>query len=263
MRRRVPAPLDLAFWLQHVAGPLLLFGFAATACEITHMDLVLADRFYDFAVGTWPARNSWWAEGLVHRGGRDLVAAIAALSFIAWVLSFQVARLRPFRWGTLYLVLAITLSTGLVAFSRNMSGRHCPWSMERYGGSVPYTRLFEGNPPGAKKGRCFPAGHAAGGFSLMAAYFALRDRRITAARTGLAAGLALGTIFGYAQMARGAHFFSHNVWSAAICWFAALGLYCAFRPHLAPSGRSDGAASSPPADQSRFAASATHSAGMP
>lgn len=248
MKTRTTAPLDAPFWLSHGIVPLLLFVFAATACEITHVDLVLADRFYDFTAGTWPARYSWWAQWLIHERGRDLIAAVASLSFIAWVLSFQVVRLRPLRWAALYLAMAIGIGICLVAVGRGLSGRHCPWSVERYGGPVPYTRLFEGNPPGANNGHCFPAVHAAGGFSLMAIYFALRDRRIKIARAGLATGFVLGTIYGYAQMARGAHFFSHAVWSAAICWFSALGLYWIFRPHLAPS-ESGGAA----ADESRFA----------
>ena len=29
----------------------------------------------------------------------------------------------------------------------------------------------------------------------------------------------------YTLLVRGAHFVSHNLWSAAICWFAALGLF--------------------------------------
>lgn len=229
MKRRPLAPLDAPFWLWHVAVPLLLFVFAAAACEITHVDLVLADRFYDFAAGIWPARNSWWAEWLIHKRGRDLVAVTASFSFIAWVLSFQVARLRPMRWTALYLLLTICLGTGLVTLGKDLTGRHCPWDMERYGGSVPYTRLFEGNPPSEKKGRCFPAGHAAGGFSLMGLYFVMRDRRSGLARLGLATGFILGSIYGYAQMARGAHFLSHTVWTAAVCWFAALGLYLGFR----------------------------------
>jgi membrane-associated PAP2 superfamily phosphatase len=69
----------------------------------------------------------------------------------------------------------------------------------------------------------------------MALYFALRDRNITAARIGLLGGLTVGTLFGYAQMARGAHFLSHTVWSAGICWFIALGLYLIMRRKLQPS----------------------------
>jgi membrane-associated PAP2 superfamily phosphatase len=59
----------------------------------------------------------------------------------------------------------------------------------------------------------------------MGLYFVFRDRRPVTARALLAASFALGTIFGIGQMARGAHFFSHNVWTAAVCWFVALALY--------------------------------------
>jgi hypothetical protein len=45
------------------------------------------------------------------------------------------------------------------------------------------------------------------------------------ARGALLAALALGLTFGFGQWARGAHFVSHDLWSAAICWFVSLGLY--------------------------------------
>ena len=32
-------------------------------------------------------------------------------------------------------------------------------------------------------------------------------------------------LFGFSQQLRGAHFLSHDVWSAAICWLTALGVY--------------------------------------
>ncbi|RNC69178.1 MAG: phosphatase PAP2 family protein [Desulfuromonadales bacterium] len=229
MKLRDETPLTADFWLWHLLMPLLLFAFGAAACEITHVDLLLADQFYDFAAGRWPAKDSWWAQWLIHKRGRDLVAVIAAGSFLTWVLSFQIPRLRSARWAALYLLIAIVLGTGLVTIGKNVTGRHCPWDMERYGGSVPYTRLFEKVPAGHNKGRCFPAGHAAGGYALMASYFALRGRHAGLARAGLAAGLILGSVYGWGQMARGAHFLSHNIWSAAVCWFAAFLLYLPMR----------------------------------
>lgn len=225
--RNTPA-LDGGFWLRHLLAPLLLFTFLAVGCEITRVDLALADRFYDFAAGRWPARDAWWAEWLIHKRGRDLVLVTAVASLLAWALSFGVERLRPLRRGALYLCLAIALGTGSVALGKLFTNRHCPWDIERYGGSVPYTRLFEGSPGGCPPGRCFPAGHASGGYSLMGLYFALRDRRRSLARAGLAFGFILGSIYGYGQMARGAHFLSHTIWSAAICWFILLFLYTLF-----------------------------------
>jgi membrane-associated PAP2 superfamily phosphatase len=56
-------------------------------------------------------------------------------------------------------------------------------------------------------------------------------------RWGLFAGIALGLIFGLGQQLRGAHFFSHDVWTAAICWFIALGVYGVFQDRLMRSAQ--------------------------
>jgi membrane-associated PAP2 superfamily phosphatase len=125
------------------------------------------------------------------------------------------------------------LSTGLVALGKQLSNRHCPWDYDRYGGAVPYGGLFAEPPAQCKPGRCFPAGHAAGGFALMGLYFV--SRRKVWALAGLGAGLLLGAVFGFGQVARGAHFVSHNLWTAAICWAVSLGLYgFFFRGKVAP-----------------------------
>lgn len=224
--------LDRRFWMNHLALPLAVFLLAAAACELTDVDLNLADRYYDFAVGVWPQREAWWAEWLVHERGRDLITAIAAGSLLGWMGSFLSRWLRPLRWRLLYLALAIALCAGSVSVLKKGIGRHCPWDVERYGGSIPYTRLTEPPPQACAPGNCFPAGHAAGGFSLFAGYFAWRDRRRWLARGWLAAGVVVGSIYGYAQMVRGAHFLSHNFYSAIICWLLALFLYIPMRQRL-------------------------------
>lgn len=219
-------------WVRLLLIPFALFLLGASACELTRVDLSLADRSFDFTTGLWPARNAWWAETLLHRKGRDLILVIFLLSFVGIFLSFFNHKIRPWRWFCLYIMLAIALCTGTVNLGKRVTGRHSPWDFVRYGGNVPYTQLFEGNPPGVTPGRSFPAGHASGGYALVALYFALRDRHIVAARVGLGAGLLLGSLFGYAQMARGAHFLSHTIWSAAICWFVSLFLYLVLQHRL-------------------------------
>ena len=55
----------------------------------------------------------------------------------------------------------------------------------------------------------------------MGGYFALRERCPAAARTWLAAALGAGLLLGLAQQMRGAHFMSHTLWTAWICWTVA------------------------------------------
>lgn len=146
-------------------------------------------------------------------------------------------RTRPLRRAGAYLALVILLGTGLVALGKRTTNVDCPWDTVPYGGDRPYVRLFADRPDGLPPGRCFPAGHSAGGFSLLGLYFVFRERRRALARAGLAVGLAMGTVFAFGQWVRGAHFASHDLWSVIVCWLVAYGLYAlAFRGRLWDAG---------------------------
>ena len=77
------------------------------------------------------------------------------------------------------------------------------------------------DPPG----RCFPAGHASAGYAWLALFFFFTAVKPACRRWGLAIGIGLGLLFGIAQQLRGAHFLSHDVFTAMICWSIALGLH--------------------------------------
>jgi membrane-associated PAP2 superfamily phosphatase len=225
--------LDHRFWLTHLILPVALFAAAAAACELTDVDLTLADRYFDFARGVWPLRDAWWADWLIHQRGRDLIACIGGGALAGWLASWFSGRFKANRWRLFYLALVIGLTAVAVAGLKKATHRNCPWDIDRYGGSAPYTRLTEPPPQACGPGNCFPAGHASGGFSLFAGYFAWRDRKRRLAKAWLAAGGLLGSVYGWTQMVRGAHFLSHNVWSAIICWLMALLVYLLMRRVLA------------------------------
>ncbi len=52
----------------------------------------------------------------------------------------------------------------------------------------------------------------------MALYFVFRRKNRRLAYVGLTVGLLFGSIFTFGQLVRGAHFLSHNLWSAGVCW---------------------------------------------
>ena len=63
-------------------------------------------------------------------------------------------------------------------------------------------------------GHCFPAGHASGGFALLALGW-LSDRRAWRI-AGTGTGLAAGSVMAAYQMAKGAHFLSHSLATLAL-----------------------------------------------
>ena len=205
----------------HLLLPTLIFIAALLLCHGFDLDPELAEFFYDRNLQEWPWTHSLLAEPIIHDGGRKLVISVAAICLLIIAESYSNAVLIRWRRAALYLLLCISLGTGLAAGGKSLLNRHCPWSLQEYGGDQieqPWFHAPSDVPMKQKRGRCFPAGHASGGFVMTAFYYLFYGRNRARSRAGLLFGLGLGTLFSFGQMARGAHFLSHNIWSAWLCW---------------------------------------------
>ena len=230
----------VAFWRRHAWWPLVGFVLAFGTLEIWSLDRALADYWY-FNVHTahWlgTGDGDWWARGLLHTGGRWLVRGVAATALATWVLSFAWSRLRPWRRAAGFVVVAMSISIGLVGGLKAVTNVDCPWNLAGFGGDRPYVALFADRPDALPRARCFPGAHSSSGFALLCLYFVFRDRSRRVARGLLATAIAVGIAFSIGQEARGAHFLSHDLASAGIVWFAQLGLYALYARTPASSGR--------------------------
>lgn len=209
-------------------APVLLLAALAVLLMAFHGDQWLADRLYAWQGHRWAFRTAFVAEDLVHIFGRNLSTAAWLGVFVAWV----VARFRPslssWRFPLACLLISILLATLLVAWIKSWSNMDCPWDLTRYGGTRDYVGLLALRPAGMPRAACFPAGHASAGYAWMALYFFFLAIQPRWRWLGLAVGISLGLLFGAVQQLRGAHFLSHDLWTAAICWGSALGVYLLF-----------------------------------
>ncbi len=234
-------PRAPGFKRRHVGVPLLLFLALALLTMALQGDTWFADRLFAWEGGRWALRDAYLTQTVLHRGGRDLSAMLWLAVLAAWL----VACVRPggaaWRKPLAYLLVATVAATLTVSTLKGFTGMDCPWDLTRYGGSLPFVGLFDARPPGLPAAACFPAGHASGGYAWLASYFFLRRAWPRARYWGLALGMSMGLLFGLAQQVRGAHFMSHDVWAAALCWFVVLGVYLMFWP----AGGATGGASVP------------------
>ena len=67
-------------------------------------------------------------------------------------------------------------------------------------------------------GRRFLAGHVSNAVALVGGTLALRALSTRASRLWLVAVCVLGLELGLTHLLRGAHFASHSLWTAWICW---------------------------------------------
>jgi membrane-associated PAP2 superfamily phosphatase len=218
------------FWLWHGIVPTLLFLVLALLGQFSELDVAVSNLLYDSAQGRWRIGNTWLTQNVLHDGGANAIKLVAVLVLLGLAGTLMSSGLRRWRRSFGYAFLCMLLGTGLVSAGKQVSNVDCPWSLEQYGGKRPYIPAFSARPADMPRGVCFPGGHSSGGFSLFFLYFLFRDRNRRLALTGLGVALATGTLFAATQWVRGAHFVSHDIWSAFICWSVALLLYAwAFR----------------------------------
>lgn len=188
------------------------------------IDFALARLFYVPGQG-FVGDHSYWLEDILHDRAKQAVILLGVGAMEAFALSLAPTRLREWRRPLGYVVLALSLSTAVVTPLKSLTGMHCPWSLSEFGGVETFTPLLAERTPTANPGRCWPGGHASAGFSLLALYFALRDRKPRLARGALVLALGLGTLFSAGRMMQGAHFLSHNLWTLLLDWVICLTCY--------------------------------------
>lgn len=217
---------DRQFWWAHLRVPLFLFVLLAVLCETTSLDTLIAHTFfYNESRSAWVGADSWWINQFLHTGGRWTMRFVIVLWLLVWIATYYDSGLRPLRRASAYLCLGMTASVAVVGLLKTLTNVDCPWDLTPFGGHYPLVGLFADRPDALRVGRCFPSAHASSGYALMALYFALLERHRGLAKWGLLFGIATGLTFGIAQQARGAHFLSHDVWSAFLVWLILLSLY--------------------------------------
>ncbi|WP_225781750.1 phosphatase PAP2 family protein [Xenophilus sp. Marseille-Q4582] len=159
----------------------------------------------------------------MHDGGKALGWALVAALLLAvrWPVGALRRLPRAQRWQ---LALGPVLAVAAVTLLKQHSQTSCPWDLQAFGGSAAWVSHWQWGVGDGGPGHCFPAGHASTAFCFLGGWFVLRDAAPRAAWAWLGAAAAAGLVLGLGQQWRGAHFMSHTLWSAWICWMVGLGL---------------------------------------
>ena len=214
---------------------LILFGLF----ELSGIDLWLQDHFYNFGTRAWMVDADAALPRLLFYSGPKILIWVLAAGLLTLAVAPPRWRDRlPLRGATrrdLWVTIA-AMAAGplLIATGKATTNVFTPREIRHYGGFAPYVKVCESYPANdrpAKRGRGFPAGHASGGFALMAlaGLAGTRGKR----RLCVAAGLAIGWMMGSYQMLKGAHYLSHTVVSMLLCWIVFLLIRRYFLPRAA------------------------------
>lgn len=216
---------ELAVW------PSVVFVFLLALLQLGGVDEFVAGLFYDPGQRVFPLKHDFWAERILHDESRRGMIGLALIVLAVWLASLTTDRLKDWRNLLGYLLLVTLLSVGAANLLKEISNMDCPWDLVEFGGSRIHFDLFQDKPDELPRGRCFPGGHSSGGFALFALYFVGRRRGYRRTWLMLAPAILIGSVFALDQWARGAHFPSHDLTTAYICWMIALITYAWFFRH--------------------------------
>lgn len=169
----------------------------------------------------FPGRHDYVLETVLHDGARRLAVAVLGAVILSALWPWGPLRRLSGRQrfeaigGTLLALLVVNLI-------KNHSLTSCPWDLNAYGGVARYVSHWAWFAADGGPGRCFPGGHASAAFAFLALAWPWfnADRRQDRAigRHVLAWVIPVGVLFGAVQTVRGAHYPSHTLWTAWICW---------------------------------------------
>ncbi|MFM9427729.1 membrane-associated PAP2 superfamily phosphatase [Variovorax sp. GrIS 2.14] len=217
-----------------LVGITLVLLLCVLAWDASGLDLAAAQVFGTPAgfPWRWSKQLSFWLHDVPRIGSWFVLAACFAS--IRWPVGVLRQLDRVERTQLALSALAAVLAVSLM---KSHSKTSCPWDLQVFGGIARYVSHWAIGVADGGPGGCFPAGHASAAFAWFGGYFVFRRSSPAVARRWLVVVLVMGSVFGIVQQMRGAHYMSHTLWTAWICWTVTFAIDAAVRFARRPAVR--------------------------
>jgi membrane-associated PAP2 superfamily phosphatase len=203
---------------------ILLFAY-------TPLDFIVQDYFYDTTTHTWILdHNLQPIKFIFYDGIKKLLIIFILLLIVLFVFQNKIPKIKEYRQGILIVILSAIFVPVVVGALKKQTNMPCPKNEIHYGGIYPSTKVWEHYPKTFKqehKIRCWPAGHASGGFTLLSLFFLFKTRRNKITATIIA--LVIAYSMAIYKMLIGDHFLSHTIITMLIAWLIILTITLSMR----------------------------------
>lgn len=203
-------------WMSAVALiiTVVFFGVSGT-------DIWVQNHFYN------PITQQWLIDHdepvlkfIFYDGIKRLIIIVDVVILITLIIGWKMPSLALYRKGLVIVLLSGIFVPVVVGSFKALTNLPCPKNLEIYGGNYPHTCVWEKYPKSfcqQGKIKCWPAGHASGGFALLSLIYLFRTRKakIIAGTSAMVIGWSMGTY----KMLIGDHFLSHTFITMVMAWF--------------------------------------------
>lgn len=206
-------------WLSILLVTLVGLGLLL---NLSHLDLRFSEHLADGLNGFVYSKH-WFFDNVLHIYAARLTAilGLGLLLFNAWQALAPSANRKiivVFR----YIMFSWLSSLAVISVLKRITTLPCPWDLKQFGGMADYLTIEKMFSSMYEVGECFPAAHSSGGYGFICLGFVALALGKPMYK-GFLCGVIVGLVYGGAQIIRGAHFISHDLFTIAIClafaWF--------------------------------------------
>jgi membrane-associated PAP2 superfamily phosphatase len=196
---------------------VLFFGLSGT-------DIWVQSHFYNPQTHQWIVdTNNEVLKFIFYDGIKRLLIIIAVIFLLVLIAGWNKEWMRGYRRGFFIVILSSIIVPVAVGSLKAVTNMPCPKNVETFGGAYPHTCVWEkytAKECHLEKQKCWPAGHASGGFALLSLIFLFHSRRNKI--LSVVAAMVIGWSMGSYKMLIGDHFLSHTVITMILAWLLIL-----------------------------------------
>ena len=143
-----PNQFNLSFkytWLTLIISALVILALG----EFTNIDLIIEDYYYDPILKTFPWKDSWFANDLMHNYLKKMIKVCGLILYVVLIINlilplrFLSAWIRYRLW---FVAVASLLIPFIVGTLKRITDFNCPWDIDRYNGTFPFIKLLDHIP---------------------------------------------------------------------------------------------------------------------
>ena len=203
---------------------ILLLVFVIALFQFTNLDIILQSFFYDFETKSWIIdKNEPILKFFFYDGFKLLIIIFGVAILFSLIFLKRNRLIQEYKKGLIIVLLSGIFVPLIIGSLKAITNTPCPCNIVHFNGLYPENKVFDSYPKDfiqTSKVKCWPAGHASGGFALMALFFLFKTQKNQ--KRALIGALIIGWSIGTYKMLLGDHFISHTIITMILSWLIIL-----------------------------------------
>ena len=209
---------------KHIIITAILLISVIAIFQFTDLDIFIQSFFYNFDTKNWlidkdePILKFFFYDGI-----KNLLILFAVNILIFLIFLRKKELIQEYKKGLIIVLLSAIFVPVIIGSLKAISNTPCPCNLVNFNGTYPDTKVFDSYPKDfiqTSKAKCWPAGHASGGFALMALFFLFKTPKNQ--KRALVVALVIAWSMGLYKMLLGDHFLSHTIITMIMAWLIIL-----------------------------------------